>query len=57
MTGLGLQIMPAPVGQGYSLRSTQDILAEKGQMGVPRREKVVQRREKVVQHGGDAPRF
>ena len=28
--GLGLQIMPAPVGQGYSLRSTQDILAEKG---------------------------
>ena len=29
-TGLRLQIMPAPVGQGYSLRSTQDILAEKG---------------------------
>ena len=29
-TGLGLQIMPAPVGQGYSLRSTQDILVEKG---------------------------
>ena len=29
-TGLGLQIMPAPVGQGCSLRSTQDILAEKG---------------------------